>query len=153
MQKRGSLVLLGAAVLAVLLILTGASAFAAFTPDDHLAQPGPTVTAGAPDADDADTDADAERNPERAINALAAEFGVSPDEIRARHDAGQGFGELYRAYDLARATGQTVDAVLAQRAAGQGWGELYRAAGLKPGGRGLGALLGGGHGKTKPGKP
>lgn len=40
--------------------------------------------------------------------------------------------------------------VLAQFAAGQGWGELYRAAGLHPGGRGLGSLLGHGHGKPAP---
>ncbi len=139
------ILLVAVAVIASLLLSAGATALAAFVPETEgrglRATPAPKATG---EADE--TEADAAENPEQVTDAIATAFGVSPDEIRARHDAGLGFGEIYRAYDLSRASGQPVDSILAERAAGKGWGELYRAAGLNPGGRGLGSVVGQGKG-------
>jgi hypothetical protein len=164
MLKTRLLVLVAVALASVVFLSAGATALAAFIPENFgRSQVAPALQGTPQPGDDQDQEdqdqpdqeaGDENENPDKVVNAIAVYFAVSPDEIRARHTAGLGFGEIARAYQLAKASGQAVDAILAQRAAGQGWGELYRAYDLNPGGGGLGAILGGGHGRPeKPGKP
>jgi hypothetical protein len=57
----------------------------------------------------------AEDGPEtdKVAQAIADEFGVSKDEVLARHGEGIGFGALFKLYKLARAKGISVDELLA----------------------------------------
>ena len=50
---------------------------------------------------------------EKVAQAIADEFGVSKDEVLARHQQGIGFGALFKLYKLARAKGISVDDLLA----------------------------------------
>ena len=50
---------------------------------------------------------------DKVAQAIADEFGVSKDEVLARHNEGIGFGALFKLYKLARAQGITVDELLA----------------------------------------
>ncbi len=81
----------------------------------------------------------------KVATTIADYFTVPVAQVCAQHASGLGYGMLFRAYDLAKATGQTVEAILAQHAAGMGWGQLYKDAALQPGGRGLGSAMGQGH--------
>ena len=48
----------------------------------------------------------------KIAGAIAGEFGVSKDEVLARHNEGIGFGALFKLYKLAVAQGITVDELL-----------------------------------------
>jgi hypothetical protein len=50
---------------------------------------------------------------DKVAQAIADEFGVSKDEVLARHNEGIGFGALFKLYKLARAKGIGVDELLA----------------------------------------
>lgn len=50
---------------------------------------------------------------DKIAQAIADEFGVSKDEVLARHNEGIGFGALFKLYNLARAKGIGVDELLA----------------------------------------
>jgi hypothetical protein len=50
---------------------------------------------------------------DKVVQAIADEFGVSKDEVLARHNEGIGFGALFKLYKLARAQGISVDELLA----------------------------------------
>ena len=50
---------------------------------------------------------------EKVAQAIADEFGVSKDEVLARHQQGIGFGALFKPYKLARTKGISVDDLLA----------------------------------------
>jgi len=50
---------------------------------------------------------------DKVAQAIADEFGVSKDEVLARHNEGIGFGALFKLYKLARAQGIAVDQLLA----------------------------------------
>ncbi len=65
---------------------------------------------------------------------LADSFGVSYDEIMAWHCQGYGFGEIARAYLLAKNSkdGLTVDQIMADRKGGKGWGQIVKDAGVDP---------------------
>jgi hypothetical protein len=70
--------------------------------------------------------------------AIADYFGVPAPEVFAQHQEGLGFGEIARAYFLARelaADGDptndlTADQILAMHQGGQGWGQIVRSLGL-----------------------
>src|SRR5688500_11632763 len=46
---------------------------------------------------------------DRIAQAIAVEFGVTKEEVLARHNEGIGFGALFKLYKLARAQGISVD--------------------------------------------
>jgi len=78
----------------------------------------------------------------RLSNAL----GVTYDEIMGWHCKGYGFGEIARAYLLAKnsagdANPLTVDGIFALRASGQGWGQIVKASGVSPSKLSLGKAL------------
>jgi hypothetical protein len=50
---------------------------------------------------------------DKVAQAIADEFGVSKDEVLARHQQGIGFGALFKLYKLARAKGISIDDLLA----------------------------------------
>jgi hypothetical protein len=57
---------------------------------------------------------------------LAAEFGVSYEEIMSWKCKGYGFGEIARAYSLAAQHVMSVNDVFAMRASGMGWGNIRK---------------------------
>jgi len=57
--------------------------------------------------------AEDEKGAGKVAQAIADEFGVSKDEVLARHNEGIGFGALFKLYKLARAQGISVDELLA----------------------------------------
>lgn len=63
---------------------------------------------------------------------LADAFGVSYDEIMAWHCKGFGFGEIAKAYLLAKQAGKSAGDYLAMRTAGKGWGQIIKETGVKP---------------------
>ena len=99
---------------------------------------------------------------DKVAGAIASEFGVTEDEIVARHDQGIGFGALFKLYKLARARNMTVDELLAtipRDANGEyefGFGKLRKAltaeqrALYESGPKNLGRLI---SGVEKPNKP
>jgi len=50
---------------------------------------------------------------DKAAQAIADEFGVTKEEVLARHNEGIGFGALFKLYKLARAQGISIDELLA----------------------------------------
>ena len=85
--------------------------------------------------------------------AIADHFGVTTDEIIAQHEEGLGFGEIARAYFLARelaadddtSNDLSADAILAMHQAGAGWGQIIKTLGLPTGNRtrNLGQIMSG----------
>jgi len=65
-------------------------------------------------------------------SALAEYFGVEYDEVMDLHLAGNGFGNIVKAYFFADKLGMTPDKVL-DAAHGSGWGNMLREKGLHPG--------------------
>jgi hypothetical protein len=59
-----------------------------------------------PEGDDA-------QGADKIAQTIANEFGVSKDEVLARHNEGIGFGALFKLYKLARAQGIGIDELLA----------------------------------------
>ncbi len=72
---------------------------------------------------------------------LAAAFGVSYDEIMALHCQGIGFGNIAKAYLLAKKTGKNATDFFALRKGGQGWGQIMKDAGVKPSDLSMGQAL------------
>ncbi len=56
--------------------------------------------------------------------AIAKFFNVSPTVVTALQNSGHGYGEIVKAFALARASGKSVDEIFALRAEEQGWGQL-----------------------------
>jgi hypothetical protein len=65
-------------------------------------------------------------------SALAEFFGVSYDDVMDMHLAGNGFGNITRAYFFADKLGMTPTEVL-DAAHGSGWGNMLKENGLQPG--------------------
>jgi hypothetical protein len=84
-----------------------------------------------PAGDDAAGDDDlSQEHP--VASALAGFFGVSYDEVMDMHLAGNGFGNIARAYFFADKLGMTPAEVL-DAAHGSGWGNMLKENGLQPG--------------------
>lgn len=66
------------------------------------------------------------------VASIADRFGTTYDEVMALHCAGQGIGNIIRAYLLAETLGKTAQDYLADARA-QGWGSVIRDSGLHPG--------------------
>ena len=92
---------------------------------------------------------------DKVAQAIGDQFGVSKDEVLARHQQGIGFGALFKLYKLARAKGISVDDLLAAiptNANGErefGFGQLRKSltaeqlAAFKSGPKNLGQLVSG----------
>jgi hypothetical protein len=63
---------------------------------------------------------------------LAAAFGVPYAEIMGWHCKGFGFGEIAKAYLLAKKTGKAPGDYFGMRTKGEGWGQIVKDAGVKP---------------------
>lgn len=72
---------------------------------------------------------------------LAAAFGVPYSEIMALHCQGIGFGNIAKAYLLAKKTGKNATDFFALRKAGEGWGQIMKDAGVKPSDLSLGQAI------------
>lgn len=77
----------------------------------------------------------ARTNVHPVASRLAASLGVAYSEIWGWHCAGNGFGEIARAYLISREPGVnvTVAQIFAMRDEGMGWGKILKALGLNPG--------------------
>ncbi len=74
-------------------------------------------------------------NPNHPVaQSIAATFGVSYEEVMALHCAGNGFGEIVRAYTLAELSegGTTAEDLLERHKNGEGWGKIIRESGVHP---------------------
>ena len=69
-----------------------------------------------PSAQEQEVEKEAEegKGADKVAQAIADEFGVSKEEVLARHEQGIGFGALFKLFKLARAEGISVDALLAK---------------------------------------
>lgn len=74
-------------------------------------------------------------------SALANFFGVTYDEVFGLHEAGNGFGNIAKAYFFAEVIGVT-PADLLDQAHGAGWGNVLKENGLHPGSVGQGVTPG-----------
>jgi hypothetical protein len=91
---------------------------------------------------------------------LAAAFGVSPEEIMAKHCAGFGFGEIAKAYQLARLCAESdnpagcksADDFLDMKKGGKGWGNIIKESGVDPRKLAPGQIMKGTADGSKPGK-
>jgi hypothetical protein len=98
----------------------------------------------------------------KIATAIANFFKVPVADITKLHDSGWGYGEIFKLYSYAQASGKSVADIMAMRDAGQGWGEIAKALNLSPGNHGvnLGSIMrpqqGGpptGHGQGKGKSP
>src|SRR5438093_1292906 len=92
---------------------------------------------------------------DKVAQAIGDQFGVSKDEVLARHQQGIGFGALFKLYKLARAKGISVDDLLASIPTGAngerefGFGQLRKSltaeqrAAFNSGTKNLGQLVSG----------
>ncbi|MBL8117677.1 MAG: hypothetical protein JNJ78_09130, partial [Anaerolineae bacterium] len=66
--------------------------------------------------------------------SIAATFDVTYEEVMALHCAGNGFGNIVRAYALAEASedGVTAADLLARHQSGEGWGQIMRESDVHP---------------------
>jgi uncharacterized membrane protein YgcG len=74
-------------------------------------------------------------NPNHPVaQQIADTFGVSYDEVMAFHCAGNGFGNIVRAYALAAAAGDLSQTAtyLTRHQSGEGWGQIVRESGVHP---------------------
>jgi septal ring-binding cell division protein DamX len=71
-------------------------------------------------------------NTHPVASRMADEFGVSYDEIMGWHCKGFGFGEIAKAYLLAKKTGKLPGDYFAMRSAGKGWGNIFKEEEVKP---------------------
>ncbi len=89
--------------------------------------------------DDTETGETVAQHPVAA--ALANFFGVSYDEVFGLHTAGNGFGNIAKAYFFAEVIG-TTPADLLEQAHGAGWGNVLKENGIHPGAVGQGVQPG-----------
>lgn len=64
--------------------------------------------------------------------AIANTFGVPYDEVMGLHCAGNGFGNIVRAYTLAQTAGGTAQEYIDRHHAGEGWGNIRKLSGVDP---------------------
>lgn len=71
--------------------------------------------------------------------AIARYFSpaVTVTEVISMHQAGWGYGEIFKAYQYAFASGVTVANIEAMRQQGMGWGEIAKNIGQSPGNKGV----------------
>lgn len=76
---------------------------------------------------------------------ISSYFSVSITSVVQLHNAGWGFGEIYKLYSYADKTGKTPAEIQAMRDSGMGWGEIAKALDLAPGnaGNNLGGVISG----------
>jgi hypothetical protein len=109
---------------------------------------------GGDDKDDDDkgeqSEADCLKNTTHPVATRLAEVLKVPyAEIMGWHCKGFGFGEIARAYLVARTGKMTVQQVFDARKAGKGWGEILKEAGIDPKDVAPGQIMGKGKGKGK----
>ena len=63
---------------------------------------------------------------DKVAQAIAGEFGVTKEEVLARHNEGIGFGALFKLYKLARAQGISFDELLATIPVGENGEREFR---------------------------
>ncbi|HEX2906010.1 MAG TPA: hypothetical protein VHO69_04075 [Phototrophicaceae bacterium] len=69
--------------------------------------------------------------PEHPVGqAIAETFGVPYDEVMAFHCSGMGFGNIVRAYSLAKASGGNAKDYLERHQKGEGWGNIRKESGV-----------------------
>jgi hypothetical protein len=64
--------------------------------------------------------------------AIANTFGVPYEEVMAFHCAGNGFGNIVRAYMLAQASGGSAKDYIDRHKSGEGWGEIRKDSDVDP---------------------
>ena len=84
----------------------------------------------------------------KIATAIANHFKVSVADITKLHDGGWGYGEIFKLYALAQASGKTVAEIKAMRDSGEGWGQIAKALNQSPGNHGnnLGSIMRQGNG-------
>src|SRR5262249_23511739 len=82
---------------------------------------------------------------------LAAAFGVSYDEIMGYHCQGIGFGNITKAYLLAKKAGKSAADFFALRQSGEGWGQIMKSEGVKGKDLSLGQAMKGDNGNNSNG--
>lgn len=108
------------------------------TPEPEIT-PEPEVT---PEPGDDETPVETCGNPNHPIaTRIAAEFEVTPEEVMALHCQGNGFGNIARAYMLARAANEnsddpennkTAEDFLDEHKSGKGWGQIVKDSEVHP---------------------
>ncbi len=70
---------------------------------------------------------------------------VTVTQVISMHNAGFGFGGIFKVFMIAQAAGTTPDEIMAMREAGMGWGEINKELDLHPGNKGknLGSAVSG----------
>jgi len=72
-------------------------------------------------------------NPDHPVaQRIADAYGVSIEEVIAMHCAGNGFGEIIRAFALAEAGGGNAQDFLDRHKNGEGWGQIMHDSDVKP---------------------
>lgn len=85
---------------------------------------------------------------QRQIDKLAAEFGVTKDEVSALRDKGLGWGEARHVLTLSRESGKPVEDIVKMHEDGMSWGEISKKEGVKLDGLNKGSM---GRENVKPG--
>lgn len=76
---------------------------------------------------------DACNRPDHPVaQAIAETFGVSYEEVMAFHCAGNGFGNIVRAYTLAQAGGGNAKDYIDRHHSGEGWGQIRKDSEVDP---------------------
>jgi len=103
----------------------------------------PVPDRNALDASEAVTETESLTGSLKIATAIGNHFKVPVADITKLHDSGWGYGEIFKLYALAKASGKTVAEIKAMRDAGQGWGEIAKAMNLSPGNHGanLGSIM------------
>jgi len=70
---------------------------------------------------------------QKQADKLAAEFGVTAEEVSALREKGMGWGEVRHALSLSQKTGKPVGDIVKMRESGLGWGEIAKKEGVKLG--------------------
>ncbi|MBN1427411.1 MAG: hypothetical protein JXB07_03440 [Anaerolineae bacterium] len=68
-----------------------------------------------------------------AVEAMAEDYGVTPEVIMGWFCQGYGLGEIKLAYKLSAKSGKSVNEIFAMRKQGIGWGEIMAELDAKPG--------------------
>lgn len=86
-------------------------------------------------------------NSQKIVIDIAKYFSgtVTVTQVVALHNAGWGYGDIFKLYELAKETNKSPAEIMAMRAAGMGWGEIAQSLGIPPGNKGvnLGAAVSG----------
>ncbi len=94
----------------------------------------PDVKALEKEAKNIDTETAKMSNPEKPFEVLSKQLDVPVDTLKTeKQSTNFGFGQLFIANALAKASGQTFDQIASQFRSGQGWGEIAKANNVKLG--------------------